>query len=329
MQGLKLVETPETVAGEGSPPSPVLRGDRQSSESKDTGKVGGGDSGQRVPAGSQAGKTGAVAPAQEKAAELSDTITTRRYPESPETRPSATVPQGSGMSRTGQMSPAEDREDLSANDASTEGLTGVSPRGSETSNDDETGFSRRLTDGDLRYSQKAADADVPTTTETGRVETYIKAETGAAQRGVTRATDAFPSGSHSAETPRTERVIENTPLAGHQAVMKDDASMEVSLKLDGLGKVDIEVALDQGLINARINTSDTAGKDLIQGNIQTLLDALTKDGLALGNFSVSLKGKRPEAKGEPEQEKERQLPATEEIGPDRTSSGDRIVNIYV
>ena len=75
-----------------------------------------------------------------------------------------------------------------------------------------------------------------------------------------------------------------------------DASIKVSLEPDGIGKIDIELVLDRGVINAQINTSETTGKEFIEKNLHTILSSLTNEGLNIGSFSVSLRNKRGETK---------------------------------
>jgi flagellar hook-length control protein FliK len=73
---------------------------------------------------------------------------------------------------------------------------------------------------------------------------------------------------------------------------KGDASIEVSLEPDGLGKIDIELVLDRGVINGQINASETVGKEMIERNLDSILRVLINEGLQVGSFSVSLQNNR-------------------------------------
>lgn len=73
---------------------------------------------------------------------------------------------------------------------------------------------------------------------------------------------------------------------------KGDASIEVSLEPDGLGKIDIELVLDRGVINGQINTSETIGKEMIERNLNNIMRVLINEGLQVGSFSVSLHNNR-------------------------------------
>ena len=75
---------------------------------------------------------------------------------------------------------------------------------------------------------------------------------------------------------------------------KDEASLEISLEPKGLGKLDILLSLDRGMINARINASEALGKDLIERNLNNILNTLTNEGINIGSFSVNLRDKRNE-----------------------------------
>jgi flagellar hook-length control protein FliK len=73
---------------------------------------------------------------------------------------------------------------------------------------------------------------------------------------------------------------------------KGDASIEVSLEPDGLGKIDIELVLDRGVINGQINASETVGKEMIERNLDSIMRVLINEGLQVGSFSVSLQNNR-------------------------------------
>jgi hypothetical protein len=67
------------------------------------------------------------------------------------------------------------------------------------------------------------------------------------------------------------------------------SSMEISLEPAGLGKLDIELKLTQDRLQGQIMVNDTAGKELIEKNLPQLLSDLTRGGLQIGGFTVSLK----------------------------------------
>jgi len=71
-------------------------------------------------------------------------------------------------------------------------------------------------------------------------------------------------------------------------IIRDGNRLAVKLEPDGLGKLDINLSLDQGKVHAQINVQDSATKTLIENNMQQIVDALLKDGMSVGGFSVSL-----------------------------------------
>ncbi len=75
-------------------------------------------------------------------------------------------------------------------------------------------------------------------------------------------------------------------------VQTGDASIELTLQPDGIGKLEIEMVSAKGVINAYIGASDPIGKELIENNLQGIMDALAKEGINIGGFSVFLRDKK-------------------------------------
>ncbi len=88
--------------------------------------------------------------------------------------------------------------------------------------------------------------------------------------------------------------IIQTKENGFMITRKDNTSIEVALEPDGLGKLDIEVHMEKGLINAQVNASEITGKELIEKNLTSILNTLAEDGIQIGSFSVFLKDKGDE-----------------------------------
>ncbi|MBF0486642.1 MAG: flagellar hook-length control protein FliK [Nitrospirae bacterium] len=70
---------------------------------------------------------------------------------------------------------------------------------------------------------------------------------------------------------------------------KGDTSIEVKLEPDGMGKLDIHVNVEKGVLNANISASDASAKGIIEKNLHEIVGALAKEGLTVGGFTVSLK----------------------------------------
>jgi flagellar hook-length control protein FliK len=73
------------------------------------------------------------------------------------------------------------------------------------------------------------------------------------------------------------------------SIIKEGTRLAVKLEPEGLGKLDINVNLKNGMIHTQISVQDDATKTLIDNNIHQIVDALLKEGLSVGGFSVSLR----------------------------------------
>jgi len=67
--------------------------------------------------------------------------------------------------------------------------------------------------------------------------------------------------------------------------------IRVSLEPDGIGRVEISLSAQKGLINGHINVQDPLSKEVIARNIHTLSEMLQKEGINIGNLTVDLNGK--------------------------------------
>ncbi len=108
-------------------------------------------------------------------------------------------------------------------------------------------------------------------------------------------------------------------------VIKSSNKLDVSIEHDSLGKLNINLSMERGMLNVQINTSERMVRELIENNLQYIMDSLIGDGVSIGGFSVSLKDKRENSGdvfvgGTPVKELIKALD-----GDDKT----RIVNIFV
>ena len=71
---------------------------------------------------------------------------------------------------------------------------------------------------------------------------------------------------------------------------RSDTSVEVTLSPPGVGKLEIEVVLDKGVINANITAADPAGREAIERSLPQIVQTLANEGMSVGGFTVSLKG---------------------------------------
>ena len=75
-------------------------------------------------------------------------------------------------------------------------------------------------------------------------------------------------------------------------IMKDGNRLAVQLDHSGLGKLDINLSLDKGTVNAHINVADDATKKIIENNMQQIVNSILGEGVSVGGFSVSLRQQR-------------------------------------
>ena len=73
---------------------------------------------------------------------------------------------------------------------------------------------------------------------------------------------------------------------------KSDTSVVVTLAPPGVGKLEMEVVLEKGVVNARITAADSAGRESIERSLPQIVEALARDGMNIGGFTVSLKERR-------------------------------------
>ncbi len=71
-----------------------------------------------------------------------------------------------------------------------------------------------------------------------------------------------------------------------------DNSIEVRIEPEGLGKMDIKLYMDKGHLNAHINASEPAAKEVIEGHLGDIASKLSSEGINVGSFSVSLRNRR-------------------------------------
>ncbi len=68
-------------------------------------------------------------------------------------------------------------------------------------------------------------------------------------------------------------------------------TIRVSLEPDGIGRVEISLSAQKGLINGHINVQDPLSKEVIARNIHALSEMLQREGINIGNLTVDLNGK--------------------------------------
>ncbi len=116
------------------------------------------------------------------------------------------------------------------------------------------------------------------------------------------------------------------------SIVKDGNRIAVQLDHNGLGKLDINLSLDKGAVNAQINVADDAAKKMIENNMQQIVNSLLGDGVSVGGFSVSLRqqGTR-DGSDSYQQDEARQSsrPALQSVISPSTTTTRGMVNIFI
>ena len=123
---------------------------------------------------------------------------------------------------------------------------------------------------------------------------------------------------------------------GKVTVTNDGTRLAVTMEPEGLGKLQIDLRLDHGSINAQINVADQATRSMIERRSHEIVQALMQEGISVGGFSVGLRGngsgQGPEQNqlsgGHGEQQPGADHVGVESITPAAMQS-DRLVSIFV
>jgi len=150
---------------------------------------------------------------------------------------------------------------------------------------------------------------------------------------ITESGDLFPlleNKNRNENSPLRVQILREPPNAESLVLpKKGDASIEVSLEPEGLGKIDIELTLDRGIVNAQINTSEIISKEIIEKNLHAILSSLIDEGLNIGNFSVSLRNRQGNMSKSNGEEALKTLPAMREIRIPVRLADSRMISIFV
>lgn len=72
------------------------------------------------------------------------------------------------------------------------------------------------------------------------------------------------------------------------SIVRNGNRLAVQFEPAGLGKLDLDLRLDKGVVHAQIRVADEQTRSLIENNVRQITDALLKEGLNVGGFSVAL-----------------------------------------
>jgi hypothetical protein len=144
-------------------------------------------------------------------------------------------------------------------------------------------------------ARESASADeAPEESSRGKASVALEA----AEPGASHAIVAGRNAAEAAPAPRPPMQApvaappQRTFHAGENAFVltrKSDTSVEITLSPPGVGRLEIEVVVDKGVVNANITAADPAGREAIERSLPQIMQALADEGMAIGGFTVSLK----------------------------------------
>ncbi len=102
------------------------------------------------------------------------------------------------------------------------------------------------------------------------------AETGKANEGLSIAKAARPA----AFNEIADKIIYS---------MKGNNRIGVTIESETLGKLNMNLTINKGIVNVHINAADSAIKELVENNINNIIETLSKNGVSVGGFSVGLR----------------------------------------
>lgn len=87
---------------------------------------------------------------------------------------------------------------------------------------------------------------------------------------------------------RTTEVINQVVEQAKVVIGQDKSEMIIHLKPDHLGKLELKVVTEQGIVAAKFIAESNQVKEIIETNMQLLKDSLEKQGLSINNVSVQV-----------------------------------------
>lgn len=87
---------------------------------------------------------------------------------------------------------------------------------------------------------------------------------------------------------RTTEVINQVVEQAKVVIGQDKSEMVIHLKPDHLGKLELKVVTEQGIVAAKFIAESNQVKEIIETNMQLLKDSLEKQGLSIDNISVQV-----------------------------------------
>lgn len=154
-------------------------------------------------------------------------------------------------------------------------------------------------------------------------------------------TDAWPAQPPAAHpgrhAPAPESVSQTDSFPGEESFDKilqlvhEGNRVTFSVEPEGIGRVDISLRVEDGALHALVRVADESTRNLFGNNVHSLVDALSREGLSIAGFHVSLRngetGTLLENRPPPAEDKGRRAPDHSERQLQRI--GTSMVSIYI
>ncbi len=109
----------------------------------------------------------------------------------------------------------------------------------------------------------------------------------------------------------------------------DNSTVRLEIKPEGMGLCDIELILENGVVNAHILASESAGKNFFDSNLSNIMNNLIRDGLNLGKFSVSLGDRKEDENDEKGGGKQKAAKLIEEVNLLDNHYKNSLISIFI
>ena len=101
------------------------------------------------------------------------------------------------------------------------------------------------------------------------------------------------------ETPESARAVTNQVVTRLETMSGDERhEMELQLKPESLGKIQLRIVEERGMILARFTAESEKVRAILESNMQLLRDSLEKNGLTVQELSVSVGQQQPQSNNE-------------------------------
>ncbi|MBL7048076.1 MAG: flagellar hook-length control protein FliK [Nitrospira sp.] len=110
-------------------------------------------------------------------------------------------------------------------------------------------------------------------------------------------------------------------------VIKGNNKLGVTVENDFLGKLKIDLKMHKGILQVQVNSSDAQVREQLENNMQQIIQSLSKEGLTVGGFSVSMSNQNHKEQDTKEESTDQNDLTVEEVA-ERRIEHHGLVNIF-